>query len=110
MKYKIEFDREFYLNDPTFENRTLRSIETELIEFSDDQEDLAAELAYTRYYLAKEEAKTTKLVAVLQEAVEWLEDERFGDYYIVEDWYRAAKSVLANTASTPLPEPPQEES
>ena len=105
MKYKLEFDREFYLNDPTFENRPLRSIEPELIEFSDDPEDLAAELAYTRYYLAKEEAKTAELVAVLQEAVVWLEDDRFDDDYITENWYHTALAVLPE----PIPEPPQEE-
>ena len=70
MKYKLEFDREFYLNDPTFENRPLRSIEPELIEFSDDPEDLAAELAYTRYYLAKEEAKNAELLRRLGESEE----------------------------------------
>jgi len=98
-----------YLNDPTFEDRPLRCISPELNEFDYDAEDLAAELAYTRYYLAKEEAKTAELVAVLNETVEWLEDDRFDDDYIMEDWYQAAKIVLADTASTPLPEPPQEE-
>jgi hypothetical protein len=93
-KYKLEFDRGFYLNDPTFENRPLRSIEPELIEFSDDPEDLAAELAYTRYYLAKEEAKNAELVTVLKDAAKWLEDDRWDEEYIHENWYHDALAVL----------------
>ena len=94
MKYTLEFDREFYLNDPTFENRPLRSIEPELIEFSDDPEDLAAELAYTRYYLAKEEAKNAELVAVLKEAVAWIGVDPAGQDFL-QDWACDADRLLA---------------
>ena len=27
-------------------------------------------------------------------AVEWIEDDRFGDDYIMEDWYHQMKSIL----------------
>ena len=94
MKYTLEFDREFYLNDPTFENRPLRSIEPELIEFSDDPEDLAAELAYTRHYLAKEEAKVNRLVDVLEKAVEWIGVDPAGKDFL-QDWACDADRLLA---------------
>lgn len=105
-----DFDHDAYLMDADrFSPDVFFDPGRELCEFHHNAEDLAAELAYTRYYLAKEEAKTAELVAVLNETVEWLEDDRFDDDYIMEDWYKAAKIVLADTASTPLPEPPQEE-
>jgi len=50
--YKIKFNRQDYLDDREFfENDTI-TVEKELCEFSDDIEDIAQELAYTRYELA----------------------------------------------------------
>jgi len=58
MPYKpCQFDRKDYLdNAPSFEAGNIDDAETELCEFNEDAEDLAFELAYTRYRLAKLEA------------------------------------------------------
>jgi hypothetical protein len=57
MGYKpCQYDREEYLEYAAiFENVELDDADTELCEFNSDPEDLAFELAYTRYYLAKAE-------------------------------------------------------
>ena len=100
-----DFDHDAYLVDADrFSPDVFFDPGRELCEFHHNAEDLAVELAYTRYYLAKEEAKNAELVAVLVEAVEWLEDDRFDDDYITENWYHAALAVLPE----PIPEPPQE--
>lgn len=36
-----------------------------------------------------------KALSVLQDAVDWIEDDRFDDEYIGEDWYHDAKKVLS---------------
>ena len=65
---KIEFDRQDYLAlEEIFEVGQLDDVTLELSEFSDDIEDMAYELAYTRYELAKAEARHNALV----EAVAW---------------------------------------
>jgi hypothetical protein len=48
---------------------------------------LLVELADTR-------AENERLKGALREAVEWLEDDRADDEYIMEDWYHAAKQAL----------------
>jgi len=55
---KLTFDRSKYLSNPdVFEARGLEEVDHELCEFNDHIEDIAYELAYTRYALAKAEAK-----------------------------------------------------
>lgn len=67
MGYKpCQFDRKDYLDAADdFEKVNIDEAETELCEFNDDAEDLAFELAYTRYYLAKAEAKLQKVKEAL---------------------------------------------
>ena len=65
---KARFDRQEYLAfEEIFEVGQLDDVTKELCEFSDDIEDMAYELAYTRYALAKCEARNNALV----EAVAW---------------------------------------
>ena len=65
---KISFDREEYLSIASiFESGKLDDVTNELSEFNDDPEDMAYELAYTRYALAKCEARHNAIV----EAVAW---------------------------------------
>ncbi|APG24089.1 hypothetical protein [Syntrophotalea acetylenica] len=54
MPYKpCRFDRKDYLSDAqSFEAGNIANAETELCEFNEDAEDLAFELAYTRYRVA----------------------------------------------------------
>jgi hypothetical protein len=61
---KISFSREEYLSvSSVFENETLDDIGSELSEFNEDVEDMAYELAYTRYALAKTERELAALKA-----------------------------------------------
>ena len=56
------FDRKEYLeNAYVFENQELSCVESELSEHNDDIDDMAHELAYTRYALAKAEHETARL-------------------------------------------------
>ena len=65
---KISFDRKEYLSvSSVFENESLDDVDDELSEFNDDATDMAYELAYTRYALAKTEAS----YHALREAVAW---------------------------------------
>lgn len=51
-----QFDRSEYLSHhKMFENAELNDVTMELCEFNEDIDDIAAELAYTRYQLAKVE-------------------------------------------------------
>ena len=60
---KISFSREEYLAlEEIFEVGQLDDVTKELCEFSDDIEDMAYELAYTRYALAKVEQELAALV------------------------------------------------
>jgi len=60
-KKPCQFDREWYLEHAeTFEN-LLEYPNEELCEFNNDPEDLAFELAYTRYYLARAEREIALL-------------------------------------------------
>ena len=78
---KIEFDRQDYLAlEEIFEVGQLDDVTLELSEFSDDIEDMAYELAYTRYELAKAEARHNALV----EAVAW---ERECDEFLKSKTY-----------------------
>lgn len=63
------FDRNEYLDiSEKFEKIEIGPIdaETEMCEFNDDIEDLAVELAYTRYALAKAEMKLNKLTTSIE--------------------------------------------
>lgn len=56
------FDREDYLElADEFEAINMNDASQELTQFGDDAEDLAFELAYTRYALSKKETETAKL-------------------------------------------------
>ena len=60
---KISFDREEYLSIASiFESGKLDDVTNELSEFNDDPEDMAYELAYTRYELAKVERELAAMV------------------------------------------------
>ena len=63
-KYKpCQFDRSFYLKDSaTFEASAVEEADHELCEFNDDAEDLAFELAYTRYALARLENRIKRCI------------------------------------------------
>ena len=64
---KARFDRQEYLAfDEIFEAGQLDDVTKELCEFSDDIEDMAYELAYTRYALAKAEARHAALEAAIR--------------------------------------------
>lgn len=41
------------------------------------------------------QAQRDQLRKALDDAVVWIEDDRFGDDYIMEDWYHAARAALA---------------
>lgn len=43
-------------------------------------------------------AAAPDLLAALAAAVEWIEDDRFDDEYIMEGWYHAAVAALAKAA------------
>lgn len=60
---QIKFDRQEYLVfEEIFEVGQLDDVTKELSEFNDDATDMAYELAYTRYALAKIEARHNALV------------------------------------------------
>jgi type II secretory pathway component PulJ len=40
------------------------------------------------------EAENRRLKEVLRNAVEWIEDDRADDEYIIEDWYHEARAAL----------------
>ena len=68
---KARFDRQEYLAlEEIFEVGQLDDVTKELCEFSDDIEDMAYELAYTRYALAKCEARHNALVEAVGKVVE----------------------------------------
>lgn len=39
-------------------------------------------------------AAAPEMLGAIIDAVEWIEDDRFGDDYIMEDWYHQMKSIL----------------
>lgn len=64
--HNIEFNREEYLDcSSEFEEGILNDVEVELSEFSSDAEDLAYELAYTRYWLAKLELQLNQIKKII---------------------------------------------
>lgn len=68
---RIKFDRKNYLAlEEIFEVGQLDDVTLELSEFSDDIEDMAYELAYTRYELAKAEARHNALKEAVCKVVE----------------------------------------
>ena len=68
---KARFDRQEYLAfEEVFEAGQLDDVTKELCEFSDDIEDMAYELAYTRYALAKAEARHAELSEAIHKAME----------------------------------------
>ena len=59
---KLTFDRSEYLeNEDIFESDKIDYVDSELCEFNNDAEDMAYELAYTRYALAKAEAQVSNI-------------------------------------------------
>lgn len=72
---KARFDRQEYLAfEEIFEAGQLDDVTKELCEFSDDIEDMAYELAYTRYALAKCEARHAALAEAIHKAMEHTAD------------------------------------
>ena len=62
MYIPCEFPRQEYLAySKEFESKTIDNADSEVCEFSGGVEDLAFELSYTRYYLAKAEKLIEKL-------------------------------------------------
>lgn len=43
---------------------------------------------------AKMIAESPAMVEAIKDAVEWIEDDRFDDDYIAEDWYHKMKAIL----------------
>ncbi|MFZ7126389.1 MAG: hypothetical protein ACOWWM_09590 [Desulfobacterales bacterium] len=72
MTYKpCQFDRQYYLDNATaFETGSIDDAEAELCEFSEDAEDIAFELAYTRYVLAKTEKALIEAIEAITSAEE----------------------------------------
>ena len=69
---RMKFDRQEYLAlEEIFEVGQLDDVTKELCEFSDDIEDMAYELAYTRYALAKAETRHNALVEAAKSVLEW---------------------------------------
>ena len=61
---KLSFSREEYLeHSEAFESDQILDAQNELTEFNEDVEDMAFELAYTRYALAKAEKRIEELEA-----------------------------------------------
>jgi len=72
---KLRFDRSQYLSNPdVFEAHGLDEVDHELCEFNNHIEDIAYELAYTRYALAKAEAKLHNIEEGLRMLDEMLKD------------------------------------
>jgi len=72
MYIPCNFDRDDYLlNSEVFEKVVLETVENELTEFSEDVEDLAFELAYTRYRLAKMEKVLAQWLECVDTPNEW---------------------------------------
>ena len=75
-----DFGREEYLEcSDEFESITIPDVQHELTEFSDDAIDLAFELAYTRYALAKAELE----IKTLKTELAWGNKQLIEEYEIV---------------------------
>jgi len=44
---------------------------------------------------AKLIAEAPSMLEAIKEAVEWIEDDRFDDDYITEEWYHKMKNILS---------------
>lgn len=67
-KISMSFPRDYYLEcAEEFEANRIDCVDQELSEFNHDEEDLAYELAYTRYTLAREELELEHLRAQVAE-------------------------------------------
>jgi len=80
-KISVSFPRDYYLEcAEEFEANRIDCVDQELSEFNHDEEDLAYELAYTRYTLAREELETERLrtenEALMQQAQIWKQEAR----------------------------------
>lgn len=68
MSIELNFPRDYYLDcAEDFESSSADCIDQELSEFNGDAEDIAHELAYTRYSLAKKEAECEALLSQVTE-------------------------------------------
>jgi hypothetical protein len=56
--------------------------------------DILIGMGNLRKRLGRAEAEIARLREALQEAVDWIEDDRFDDEYIMEDWYHKALAAL----------------
>lgn len=67
-KISMSFPRDYYLEcAEEFEGNRIDCVDQELSEFNHDEEDLAYELAYTRYTLAREELELEHLRAQIKQ-------------------------------------------
>ena len=67
----VQFDRKEYLElSEEYESQKVDDFESELCEFNEDPEALAAELAYTRYYLAKAGKMLEGIMKILECLIE----------------------------------------
>ena len=91
---KARFDRQEYLAfEEIFEVGQLDDVTKELCEFSDDIEDMAYELAYTRYALAKCEARNN----ALRDAVAWERECRDVEAWMnTRPWSRGDAEIWAS--------------
>lgn len=80
-KISMSFPRDYYLEcAEQFEGSCIDCVDQELSEFGSDAEDLAYELAYTRYSLVREEVEAERLrtenEALMQQAQIWKQEAR----------------------------------
>ena len=59
-----------------------------------DASDLVDEYHGFEDLIVRLETENEELKAVLQDAVDWIEDDRFDDDYIIEQWYQDAIDLL----------------
>ena len=59
-----------------------------------DASDLVDEYHGFEDLIVRLETKNEELKAVLQDAVDWIEDDRFDGDYIIEQWYQDAIDLL----------------
>lgn len=89
-KISMSFPRDYYLEcAEEFEANRIDCVDQELSEFNHDEEDLAYELAYTRYTLAREELELEHLRAQVAE----LEDQKEAVIQQAQIWRQEARTM-----------------
>ena len=94
-KISMSFPRDYYLEcAEEFEANRIDCVDQELSEFNHDEEDLACELAYTRYTLAREELELEHLRAQVAE----LEDQKEAVIQQAQIWRQEARTMQNTVA------------